>query len=273
MKPPKYLIYPSLLDAFQDYLNSEDIYLRYWGNVDEPSVTADEFEQKQLGGLIDKINRVQPDWEITEKMDRGTAFNEIVDCMILGKKSEKMQIEKVYATEMLDAANKEYSEVETNNVIALKATYNNRTFQFPVSICREFANYFKGATPQVYCEAGLPTQYGNVLLYGYIDELMPISIHDIKVTGSYEAWKFKDKWQRVVYPYCINENGSDITNFEYNILLITENKGGTFYETKTEYYNYTEHDKERLIVVCERFIEFLEENKELITDKKIFNKL
>jgi hypothetical protein len=254
-----YLIYPSLLDSFQDYLNREDIYLRYWGNSETPSITLEEFEQKQFNGLIDKINRVPMKWEDSEKADRGTAFNEIVDCMILNCKSAKMEISRL-------------CDINDNTLVTgLEANYNNRKFSFPIEICREFARYFKGATPQVYCEAILPTQYGNVLLYGYIDELMPTSVHDIKVTGSYEAWKFKDKWQRVVYPYCISENGSNITDFEYNVLQITENKGGTFYETKTEYYNYTEQDKERLTAVCEQLIEFLEENKEMITDKKIFN--
>jgi hypothetical protein len=274
-RPVKFNLYPSLLDVYQDYLNSEAIYLRYWGNSDKPAVTLEGFEQKQFRGLIDKINRVPMLWQDSEKADRGTAFNEIVDCMILNCKSEKMQIEKVF--ELIESKSEAlrdigFTELKTmNRVIALKAIYNNRIFQFPIRICREFANYFKGATPQVYCRATLPTQYGDVLLYGYIDELMPTSIHDIKVTGNYEAWKFKDKWQRIVYPYCVNESGGNVTDFEYNILSINENKGETFYETKTEYYNYTEQDKERLTAFVERLIDFLEENRELITDKKIFN--
>lgn len=271
---PDFYLYPSLLDSYQDYLNSEETWLRFWGNSDTPSVTLEEFERKQFAGLIDKINRVQPAWEETEKRDRGTAFNEIVDCMILGSKSDKMEVERVY--EVWSKGNSEdgvlidNNALHTDKVIALKATYNKRMFDFPLPICREFADYFKGATPQVYCEAVLPTKHGDVLLYGFIDELMPTSIHDIKVTGSYDAWKFKDKWQRVVYPYCVNANGGRVTDFEYNILLITERKKKSSYETITEYYNYTDADVKRLQAFVEEFIEFLQQHRELILDTKIF---
>ena len=261
MESVKYNIYPSILDAFQDYLNSEDIWLRYWGNSDEPLISLEDFEQKQFKGLIDKINRVPIAWEDSEKADMGTAFNEIVDCLILNKKSDKMQIIR-------------RCDPEDNTLVThLEANYNNRIFSFPIGICREFAKYYKGAIPQVYTEAVFQTKYGEVKLYGYIDVLMPTSIHDIKVTGSYEAWKFKDKWQRVVYPYCINESGCNISDFEYNILLIKETKSGNMYESLTEYYNYTNDDKERLTAFVEQFIEFLEENRNLIIDKKIFNEL
>ena len=37
----------------------------------------------------------------------------------------------------------------------------------------------------------LSTAYGNVLVYGVIDELMPASIHDIKTTGSYTVGKYR----------------------------------------------------------------------------------
>ena len=262
MESVKYNIYPSILDAFQDYLNSEDVWLRYWGGSDEPSMSLEDFEQKQFSGLIDKINRVPIAWEDSEKVDAGTTFNEIVDCLILNRNSDKMQIVK------------EFDSLDENKVVAIRAIYNGRSFQFPLTVCREFSDYYKGAIPQVYTEAVLQTKYGSVKLYGYIDELMPTSIHDIKVTGSYEAWKFKDKWQRVVYPYCINENGSNITDFEYNILLYKATKAGyNTYEVFAEYYNYTDDDKDRLTVFVEQFIEFLEENRNLITDKKIFNEL
>ncbi|MDR2888167.1 MAG: HNH endonuclease [Bacteroidales bacterium] len=250
-------LYPSLLDAYQDYLGSEDTWLKFWGNSDTPSVTLEEFEHKQFRGLIDRINRVQPAWEDTEKRDRGTAFNMFIDCLVAGKKDETLEIETV----------------QRDNGSCYKMFYNGRWFVFPKTVCAEFYSYFKGAQSQVYAEALLPTQYGNVKLYGFIDELMPTAIHDIKVTGSYEAWKFKDKWQRVVYPYCINESGGSVADFEYNILLITENRGGTYYDTKTEYYNYTEADRLRLTAFVEDFTEFIEQHRELITDKKIFNLL
>jgi hypothetical protein len=80
MTKPNYLFYATLLDGYQNYLSSNEIYLKYWGNAEEPEFTAEEFEQKQFQSLIDRINRVPFD---SEPEDQGTAFNEIVDCIIL----------------------------------------------------------------------------------------------------------------------------------------------------------------------------------------------
>ena len=250
-KQVKYRIYPSLIDSYESYLSSEDTWLRYWGNSDTPAKTIEQFEQEQFQNLIDKINRIPMRWEDSEKADRGTAFGEIVDCVVANRKSDVMEM---------------VSDKETGFI---RATHNKRTFEFPIDICREFADYFKGAQSQVRVSAVLPTQYGNVEVYGVIDELMPTCIHDIKTTGSYEAWKFKESAQRLIYPYCLNENGCDVRNFEFNILLITERKAGNFYDSFTEYYNYNHcSDSELLKSKVEKFIEFLEDNRNLITDKK-----
>jgi len=256
MKKPKYLIYPSLLDSYQTYLDSEDVWLKYWGNSDNPSKTIEEFEDEQFHQLIDKINRVPVKWEDSEKMDKGTAFNEIVDCIIENRKPVGMEIQTV----------------KERGVIS--AEYNKRMFEFPIHICREFSNYFKGAQTQVRVSSILPTQYGDVEVYGVIDELMPTCIHDIKTTGSYEAWKYKNYAQRLVYPYCVNESGGKVDKFEFNILLIKESKYGVNYETFTEFYTYNhERDADLLRKRVEEFIEFIEEYKHLITNKKLFNEL
>jgi hypothetical protein len=247
----KYLFYATLLDAYQDYLTSDKIYSEYWGFSENPPMTEGEFHEKKRLELIDRINRVPFD---SEKADRGTAFNEIVDCIILGKKSEKMEI----------SSNKETG--------IITAAYNGRTFTFPVSICREFSDYYKNAIPQVYTEAILPTRYGDVQLYGYIDELMPASVHDIKTTSKYTTGKFKNHWQRVVYPYCLQSEGNDISDFEYNVLLINERVNGDTYETFTEHYAYVaDRDIPLLTEHVESLIEFIEFHRDMITDRKIFN--
>lgn len=250
---PKYRFYATLLDAFEGYLHSDRIYGEYWGGSDNPAKTAEEFEAEQFQGLIDRINRVPFD---SEAADRGTVFNEIVDCMILGRKSEKMQIasDKVAGT--------------------ITATYNNRTFTFPITLCREFADYYRGATPQILVKAILPTRYGDVQLYGYIDELLPLSVHDIKTTGRYSVGKFRHNWQHVVYPYCLIESGNPIYDFEYNVAALTFNPtDGQLVkaETFTEAYRFDpEADIPRLTEHCELLIKFLEANRHLITDTRIF---
>lgn len=249
---PNYCIYPTILDAYFNYLNSDVIYERYYGWSENPSCTEEEFRQKQFQGLIDRINRKPFD---SEAADRGTAFNEIIDCMIENRKSSIMEISKAYH--------------DDGTLYGIKAVYNNRTFTFHIDLCREFANYYKGALTQQRVEAILPTAYGNVLVYGVIDELMPTSVHDIKTTGSYTVGKFKDHHQHLVYPYALMKNGSVVRTFEYNIVEF--NKGSYVVDTYTETYVFNpERDIPILTNHCEEFIRFLEENREIINDKKIF---
>lgn len=272
MQQPKYRFYATILDAFWGYLNSDAVWEKYWSWSENPPHTPEEFHELQFQELIDRINRKPFD---SEKADRGTAFNEVIDCLVEYRKSDVMQIERVYKVEVIGQVDncdsgERWADVEpTNEVIALKATYNNREFTFPISLCREFADYFKGALTQQRVEAILPTFYGDVLVYGLIDELMPTTVHDIKTTGSYTVGKFKDHHQHLVYPYALMQNGSDVRTFEYNIVEF--NKGGYVVDTYTETYVFNpERDIPILTNHCEEFIRFLEENRELITDKKIF---
>jgi len=245
MEEIKFKFYASLLDRYEGYINSSRIYNQYFGFSEDPKVSEEEFEQQQFQGLIDSINRVPMAWEDSEAADKGTAFNECVDCIIENRKSDKMQI----------ISDKEGGIIE--------ATYNKRTFHFPIQLCKEFAAYFKGAITQQYCEGVLSTKYGNVMLYGYIDELMPFFVADIKTTSKYSAFKFRNNWQHHTYLYCLNTSGILINEFEYRV---TDFKS-TWSET---YVLNPETDTPALIEHCERLIEFLEHNKSLITNKKIF---
>lgn len=247
---PKFKFYATLLDAFTNYLRSDALYERYWGFSENPPHTPEEFKEQQFQSLIDTINRVPFD---SEAADKGTAFNEVIDCMIENRKSDKVQVKRLLS-DMADGS---------QNLIGLRAIYNNRQFDFPIAICREFANYYKGALTQQYVQAILPTCFGPVLIYGFIDELMPMSVHDIKTTGSYYVGKFKDHWQHMVYPYCLMQNGSDVRLFEYNIT--------DFKSSYTESYTFVpERDIPILTAHCEELIRFLNDNRNLITNKKIF---
>lgn len=267
-----YRFYATLLDGFQDYLNSDIIWEKYWGYSENPPHTPEEFKQKQFQSLIDRINRVPFD---SEAADKGTAFNEIIDCMIEHRKSDKVDVRYAYETIVLGQVDncepdERWADVQqTNKIVGLNATYNNRTFYFDINLCREFANYYKGALTQQFVRAIVPTRFGNVEVYGYVDELMPQSIHDIKTTGKYSVGKFKDHWQHIVYPYCYQQNGLDLRLFEYNIAEI--DKYGRW-ETFTESYMYKpERDVPKLVAMCEELISFIIENRHLITDRKIFN--
>ena len=271
MRQPSYRFYATILDAFHGYLNSDVIWEKYWGWSENPPHTPETFHELQFKELIDRINRVPFD---SEAADKGTAFNEVIDCMIEHRTSEIAKIEKIYKVNKFGACDMfgkplYCDEEQSNEVVALKVTYNSREFTFPISLCREFANYFKGALTQQRVEAILPTAFGDVLVYGLIDELMPTTVHDIKTTGSYSVGKFKDHFQHLVYPYALMQNGSDVRTFEYNVVEF--NKSGYVVDTYTETYVFNpERDIPILTTHCEEFIRFLEDNREFITDRKIF---
>jgi len=242
----KYRLYATLLDAYQDYLDCEKNYNKFYSNPDSPNLIAyDEYESKVLKNLIDRINRVPFD---SDAADKGTAFNEIVDCLIKGCESSKCPFH------------------EDKDLGFIFADYKGKRFAYSKAICQEFADYYQGAMSQVFVTANLPTSYGLVELYGYIDELMPFSVHDIKTTKRYEAFKFRNHWQHLVYPYCLGQRGNEVAYFEYNIT--------DFYDTYTERYDYVpERDVPRLRNHVESFIEFLCTYRSSITDKKVFNLL
>lgn len=246
-----YRVYATLLDAWQDYLNTPQIYDKYWGFSNEPPHTLEEFWIKQHASLIDRINRVP---FTSEAASKGTAFNAVIDYFVTGQLDDKVRMSKVF---------------ETNGErLAVQAELDGFIFQFPYKLCMEFALYYKGAIPQVRVCATLHTMYGDVEVYGFIDELMPLSVHDIKTTANYSASKFKHHSQHLVYPYCLIQNGSDIRTFEYNVAEI--DKSGRW-QTFTETYVFDpDRDVPILRERCEGLIEFLLQNRKFITDRRIF---
>lgn len=270
-KQPNYNIYPSLLDAYQQYVDSDIIWEKYWGFCETPPHTPEEFHDMQFQSVIDRINRVPYD---NEAVAKGTAFNEVVDCMIEHRKSDKVDIEKVY--EKIIEGAYDYIECKplycdvtyTGKIIGLNAKIGEHEFFFPIGLCKEFANYYKGAVTQKYVEGILSTAFGEVKLYGFIDELLPLSVHDIKTASQYSVGKYKRNNQHLVYPFCLLQMGNDVRTFEYNVAVI----GKYNYETFTESYEFNPNrDIPILRKRCEDFIRFVNENRELITDKKLFN--
>lgn len=251
----RYQFYATLLDSFQSYLSSDGTWEKYWGSSTKPeTLTPDEFCEKCRQDVIDRINRVPFQ---SEAADQGTCFNEIVDCLILNK--------AVCREDMVLRSDRDRQ--------ILSADYRGHTYEFPMSICVEFANYYRGALPQVFCEGILPTKYGDVRLYGYIDELMPFGIHDIKTTGGYQVGNFRSHWQHHAYPFCLEQMGTRVNYFEYNICEIKRLQSGLVKTASfTEFYPYLPDETRRMLTAhCEQFIEFIETNRDKITDKKIFN--
>lgn len=248
---PRYRIYPTLLDAFTQYEQAEAVYEQYYGWSENPSITLEEFCAQRRQELIDRINRVPFE---SAAADRGTVFNELVDCLI-----ERRKPREGITAEPYDGV----------NGTMIRATYKEQEFCFPRCIIQSFADYYQGALTQQFVSSTLPTEYGEVELYGYIDELMPLSVHDIKTTGSYSVGKYKDHAQHLVYPYCLMQQGNKVYHFEYDILEL-DKKGAPNGIYKEVYLFNPERDIPLLRDKVEAFIRFLEENKTEITDIKVF---
>lgn len=256
VKPVRWRIYPTLLDAYADYLDSADIYDRYWGQSERPPFSYEEFEARQYRELMDKLNRRER--EPSEAAARGTVFNALVDAMITGKPEARYDIRKEYG----DAT-------EPGRVTGLSGSAEGFTFTFDLDTVKSMASRFAGAMPQVLVKAPLDTCYGRVELYGYIDELMPLSCHDIKTTGSYAVGKFKDHAQHRAYLYCLDKSGSQVDTFVYDILELDRRTGAPT-GMYTETYGYNAEDSERwLRERCQELIAFVMEHRGEISNERL----
>lgn len=275
MRQLDYRIYPSLLDTYQKFLDAP-IEVEDFSNVTEDGEykrTEDEIRKGYELKLINMINRC-PKVPI-EAADKGTAFNEIIDCIIEHRKPrEDMVIETQYNCEK--GAKDLYGNSIERKPIAIRAQYNGFSFLFDVDLCKELAEYYKGSLPQYLAKADIETMYGNVELYGYIDEWVRDKVYDIKTTSRYDFGKFSRSWQKEVYPYCLVKSGliDQITSFEYTVVLLSKPSSRTPVisgKIYPEVYNFNYLLSERNIrQMVERFIAWLEYRREYITDKKIF---
>lgn len=150
---PKYRIYPSLLIAYQNLLDYEQVAEEDWNKVSQAAHDRGEFLDRDIGDykltpdemylkleveLLDSINRV--DGRYGEAAEKGTAFNEIVDCLIEHRKSSREDC-KIYST---------------NNVCGqrvIRAEIKGFTFDFDIQLCKEVAEYFSGSLTQYEAKA------------------------------------------------------------------------------------------------------------------------
>lgn len=285
MNQPKYKFYPSILDKFQSFVETtaEDYFYqddsgRWHKNYNEGTgeyhYSDTEVHELAKIDLINAINRVRT---TSEAASKGTAFNELVDVLVTRKQSDVVKTKRVYIHpdgriihSPLPLSQRHFK------LIAIEAEIEEYKFEFSIDLLKEAADYFKDCLNQVYTSAIITTDYGDVELYGYIDELRKNVVYDIKTTQKYDFGKYKKYWQQHVYPYCLIESGvcTDIDNFEFTCYQLS---GGTEKipvitgKQFPEVYKYQhEYSKALIKAHCERFIEFLEENRYLITDKKIF---
>lgn len=274
MSRPVFNIYPSLLDKFQDYLDAGMAVEDPWNKVSESSLdkypglevgdyikTEDEIADALEQELLDAINRVPH--EPIEAADKGTCFNEILDCLILHTASTRDDVK----------VSKWFRDPEGTAVDGIKAEIDGFSFVFDKYLCWDAAEELKGACAQHLCEGLLETKYGTVRLYGYADYILQDRVIDVKTTSMYGFGKYERKWQKHVYPYCLVQSGEMdcVKSFIYSVYVLNKREPFVAQHYLEEYTYNHERTTEVLRAHVERFIEWLDKHREQITDKKIFN--
>jgi hypothetical protein len=257
----RYRVYASLLDKFQSLKDYEKVAEEPWNKKDDEYIlTPDEMYSKLEVELINTINRCPK--EPSEAADKGTAFNEVIDCLILNKPTDRTDME--------------IKSDKIGNISVIIVKFNGFTFTFETALCKVVAARYRNSLPQYLCTAPINTPYGEVELYGYIDEWCGAKMYDIKTTSSYTFGKYAKKWQKAVYPYCVIKSGmtTKVDTFEYTVVKLSKPSIHTPYITGLVYpeiYDYN-HGKaiDELKEILTGFIAWLELRKDYITDKRIF---
>lgn len=293
----KYKFAPTTLDKFQSYIDThaedyfyQDAQGKWHKNYNEAEDTL-HFSHAEVDALlkqelIDSINKIPH--EPSEAASKGTALNEIVDCLIHNRQADRKDI--VIKSLKGFGAKREFGCTDESGKPffydywfehikkpCIYAGLDGFDFYFDIDFCKSIAEYFKGSSSQVFTSATLETKYGEVELHGYIDELRENKVFDLKTTSRYEFGKYAKYWQRHAYPYTLIESGvcTEINSFEFTAYALKGGTSRTPLITGVQYPEVYQHDHEQSKVllkdISERFIEFIEENRKFITNRKIFN--
>ena len=237
-----YKIYPSVLNAYQHYLNSE-VDAEAFTNLTPDGYyrqSADEIAQARLDALLNTINRVPV---TSEAMERGTAFNLLIDRLLANE------------------------TIETDGKVC-EIVSDGKRWSFDAETCRRTAQYLGGSLAQVYQEREIDTELGKVLLYGYADYVQRERIIDLKTTARYQFGKYEQGWQRYVYTYILAQD-MRVESFTYLAVQMKTVDGVHCGSLYAEDYTTTAADTQILKAFLCRFIEFLEQHRSQITDLKI----
>ena len=276
MSTPKYRLTPSLLNKFQDFLDSDRLWEQFYGGSEDPVMSIEEYSAKCEQELLDACNRVP---FTSEAASKGTALNEIIDCILMHRKPrEDMEVHRLVRNEdgsIALCADKKIPE--RSMIIGLEAVLDGFRFAFDMNLVDMLTDYFFGSICQYRCEATIDTKAGPVILYGDADYIRRDIVYDLKTTTRYEFGKFSNGWQKHLYPYCLIESGdiTEVSGFEYTVVPLTGGTSrtplisGSIYR---EWYDYShENTKCALVEIVEPFIDWLEAHRSQITHPRVFN--
>lgn len=293
-RPPCWMRFQRMLDTkAEDYFYQDETGAWHL-NWDETEETL-HFSEEEVDALlkqefIDKVNKV-PQLP-SEAASKGTAFNEIIDCLV--KKSKPTNpaiiIKTIRSGEDLFAARRKKACYETDykgaqivpeemkpdesiaqfTKIGIPFIYvasDGFEFFFDKTFCLEVAEYFKDSICQYYTKSMLETSKGVVELHGYIDYLRQDKVFDCKTTKQYTFGNFQKKWQRYTYPFTLIESGmmNEVNSFEFTVYVLSGGSSRSPLITGKQYkevYTYN-HEQARTMLTqqCERLAEFLREQR------------
>lgn len=186
--------------------------------------------------LINKINRVKT--EMAEPAKKGVAFENVIN-MLLKAKNHPLLTEAEH--------------------------YESDGFVFRTEIVNRIAAKLINATKQQeYIQATVQTPVGDIKVYGFIDYSYPDMYVDLKTTATYKKDKYAINNQHKCYPLLGQLNGKPIKKFNY---LVTD-----FQQMYIEPYLHHSGMTDEFVFNLVEFTEFLEANREIITDTKILGK-
>lgn len=258
---PKWRLTPSLLNKYQELMDAELLWDKFYGSSDEPSITLADYEAKCEQELIDACNRVEFK---SEAASRGTCLNELVDCIIEHRKQrEDMLVERVY------------DNPDNGTLVALRTDLDGFCFVFDINFVRSLADYYKDAICQYRCEATIDTSFGPVILYGDADYIRRDVVYDLKSTARYSEYgKFDKGWQKHLYPWALVKSGEvqSVSGFEYTVALLKGKPviSGEIYKEWSDFH--FEDSENKLREITESLVQWIENHRNQITHRRIFNK-
>ena len=190
-------IYPTLVDSFRYYLDSE-------------TMTLQE--------MVDRINRKpQP---ASMPMLKGRAFNDLIDDLSAGR-------EKPVETMVVgDVRVQAYSQtVEYGAGLGM-------TFSFSKDVADEIAEMVKDSVAQVFTQGKIETSFGEVLIYGYADYLKADTVLELKTGEYYDFPKFLKSFQHKCYLYCLRQEGYETELCRYLFTDFRDVKVEEYYWTE-----------------------------------------
>jgi len=218
----KYLITPTLINAYQYYINDE---------FKSPADSRADF--------LKTLSKEK--FKPTEAMQKGIDFEDDIKLYCETNRlvpSEAIRDKRFFwKGGYLDATNsKEYTDL-------------NNKFNDYLDVIIPIANIVKGGLWQQTCKKDLKVGNKEFLLYGKMDVIKRDTIYDIKFTDNYELGKFLDSSQHLIYLYC-----TGLPKFQY---LISD--GGDYWIE--DYYNHANIENEIKSKISD-FLGYLENDKE-----------